>query len=134
MKKISIFLFILISSLVLLGQSSLPKYTWANQQLAKMTLEEKIAQLLIIRIHSNYDETYNAKMVATIQQYQPGAVCFFQGGPIREINLTNRIQAVSKIPILVTMDAEWGPSMRLDSMPKFPRNMTLRALLHQYDS
>ncbi|HNX21628.1 MAG TPA: glycoside hydrolase family 3 N-terminal domain-containing protein [Bacteroidales bacterium] len=134
MKKISIFLLVFISSLVLLGQSSLPKYTWANQQLARMTLEEKIAQLLIIRIHSNYDETYNAKMVADIQHYQPGAVCFFQGGPFREINLTNRIQEVSRIPILVTMDAEWGPSMRLDSMPRFPRNMTLGALLPQYDS
>lgn len=134
MKKISIFLLVFISGLVLLGQSSLPKYTWANQQLARMTLEEKIAQLLIIRIHSNYDETYNAKMVTAIQQYQPGAVCFFQGGPFREINLTNRIQEVSRIPILVTMDAEWGPSMRLDSMPRFPRNMTLGALLPQYDS
>lgn len=134
MKKISIFLLVFISSFVLLGQSSLPKYTWANQQLARMTLEEKIAQLLIIRIHSNYDETYNAKMVADIQHYQPGAVCFFQGGPFREINLTNRIQEVSRIPILVTMDAEWGPSMRLDSMPRFPRNMTLGALLPQYDS
>ena len=134
MKKTALLLILFISNLVLLGQTTPPKYNWANQQLAKMTLEEKIAQLLIIRIHSNYDENYNAKMVATIQQYQPGAVCFFQGGPIREINLTNRIQVVSKIPILVTMDAEWGPSMRLDSMPKFPRNMTLGALLPQYDS
>jgi beta-glucosidase-like glycosyl hydrolase/CubicO group peptidase (beta-lactamase class C family) len=134
MKKISIFLLVFISGLVLLGQSSLPKYTWANQQLARMTLEEKIAQLLIIRIHSNFDETYNAKMVADIQHFHPGAVCFFQGGPFREINLTNRIQEVSRIPILVTMDAEWGPSMRLDSMPRFPRNMTLGALLPQYDS
>jgi beta-glucosidase-like glycosyl hydrolase/CubicO group peptidase (beta-lactamase class C family) len=32
------------------------------------------------------------------------------------------------------MDAEWGPSMRLDSLPRFPRNMTLGALAPQYDT
>ncbi|MBP1672426.1 MAG: Beta-hexosaminidase precursor [Bacteroidetes bacterium] len=134
MKKFAIL--ILLASLFFCSytQTTTPKYTWANQQLAKMSLEEKIAQLLIIRVHSNFDETYNAKMVNDIQTYQPGAVCFFQGGPLREIYLTNRIQSVSKIPLLVTMDAEWGPSMRLDSMPRFPRNMTLGALAPQYDS
>lgn len=134
MKKIALlFLFIAIITYTF-SQTSQTKYSWANQKLASMSLEEKIAQLLIIRIHSNFDETYNAKMVSDILTYQPGAVCFFQGGPLREIYLTNRIQAVSKIPLLVTMDAEWGPSMRLDSMPRFPRNMTLGALAPQYDS
>lgn len=124
-------LFLFVPSFAQIENSS---YTWANQQLERMTLEEKIAQLLVIRIHSNFDENYNAKMVADIELYQPGSVCFFQGGPFREIALTNRVQAVSKIPMLVAMDAEWGPSMRLDSLPKFPRNMTLGALAPQYDT
>lgn len=134
MKKL-LFIFLLIYiPFLLFAQTPETKYSWAEQKLEQMSLEEKIAQLLIIRIHSNYNETYNAKMVVDIEKYQPGAVCFFQGGPVREIQLTNRIQRVSKIPILVTMDAEWGPSMRLDSMPRFPRNMTLGALAPQYDS
>jgi len=102
--------------------------SWAEQQLQKMTLEEKIAQLIFIRIHSNKDEQYNAQKIKEIEKYQPGGVCFFQGGPIREINLTNKIQAVSKIPLMVSMDAEWGVAMRLDSVPVFPRQMTLGAL------
>ena len=93
-----------------------------------MTLEEKIAQLIIIRIHSNKDAQYNAQKIKEIEQYQPGGVCFFQGGPVREINLTNKIQSVSKIPLLVSMDAEWGIAMRLDSTPVFPRQMTVGAL------
>lgn len=108
--------------------------SWAEKQLQKMSLEEKIAQLMVIRIHSNQDENYNLKKIEEIKQYQPGGVCFFQGGPAREIALTNRIQAVSKVPLLISMDAEWGPSMRLDSMPVFPRNMTLGALAPQYDN
>ena len=82
------------------------KVSWAHYQLQQMSLEEKIAQLCIIRIHSNFDETYNKKMVSEIETFQPGGVCFFQGGPMRELELTNRIQAVSKIPLIVSMDAE----------------------------
>jgi beta-glucosidase-like glycosyl hydrolase/CubicO group peptidase (beta-lactamase class C family) len=102
--------------------------SWATKQLNQMTLEEKIAQIIFIRIHSNKDEQYNAQKIKEIEQFQPGGVCFFQGAPLREINLTNKIQAVSKIPLLVSMDAEWGVAMRLDSVPAFPRQMTLGAL------
>jgi beta-glucosidase-like glycosyl hydrolase/CubicO group peptidase (beta-lactamase class C family) len=105
---------------------------WAAQQLNKMTLEEKIAQIIFIRMHSNKDEQYNAQKIKEIEKYQPGGVCFFQGAPVREINLTNKIQEVSKIPLLVSMDAEWGVAMRLDSVPAFPRQMTLGALADEY--
>jgi len=101
---------------------------WAIEQLEKMSLEEKIAQIIFIRMHSNKDAQYIAQKIKEIEKYQPGGVCFFQGGPVREINLTNKIQAVSKIPLLVSMDAEWGVAMRLDSVPAFPRQMTLGAL------
>lgn len=100
----------------------------AEIRLSKMTLEEKIAQLMIIRISSTGDENYNKSMVDLIEKYQVGGVCFFQGGPIREAILTNRIQAVSKVPLIVSIDGEWGPAMRLDSCTTFPRQMTLGAL------
>lgn len=101
---------------------------WAVEILQRMTLEEKIAQITMLRIHSNFDATYEQQMIEEIEKYQPGGVCFFQGGPIREINLTNKIQSVSKIPLLVSMDAEWGIAMRLDSVQPFPRQMGLGAL------
>ena len=110
------------------------KTHFAMQQLHQMTLEEKIAQLIFIRIHSNKDAQYNIQKIKEIEKYQPGGVCFFQGGPLREINLTNRIQAVSKIPLLVSMDAEWGVAMRLDSVPAFPRQMTFGALSAENDT
>ncbi len=107
------------------------EHNWALVQMKKMSLEEKIAQLIMIRIHSNYGQEYQDNMVALIQKYQPGGVCFFQGGPGRQISLTNRIQKVSNIPLLVSIDGEWGPAMRLDSCIIFPRQMTLGALDEQ---
>lgn len=102
--------------------------------LSKMSLEEKIAQLLIIRVSSTEDEKYNRELVEKIARIQPGGVCFFKGSPVKEALLTNRIQAVSKVPMFVSIDGEWGPSMRLDSCVAFPRQMTLGALTQENDT
>ncbi|MCL2313044.1 MAG: hypothetical protein FWC41_11295, partial [Firmicutes bacterium] len=95
-----IFLFYFLEKLECQTINTNSNSSWAEQQLKKMTLEEKIAQLIIIRIHSNKDAQYNTQKIKEIEKYQPGGVCFFQGGPVREVNLTNKIQAVSKIPLL----------------------------------
>lgn len=101
---------------------------------SKMTLEEKIAQLFIIRVSSTGSAAENQKMLESIAKYQPGGVCFFKGGPMCEASLTNKMQAVSKIPLFVSIDGEWGPAMRLDSCVEFPRQMTLGALREQDDT
>ena len=52
----------------------------------------------------------------------------FQGGPVRQARLTNRLQASSPVPLLIAMDAEWGIAMRLDSTVRYPYQMTLGAM------
>ena len=52
---------------------------------------------------------------------------FLQGGPKRQAKLTNYYQSISKIPLMIALDAEWGVSMRLDSALRFPWQMTLGA-------
>lgn len=106
----------------------------ALELMNKMSLEEKIAQLMIVRVSSTGSASENKSMIADIKRYQPGGVCFFKGGPVREANLTNQMQAVSKVPLFVSIDGEWGPAMRLDSCTSFPRQMTLGALPQASDS
>lgn len=101
---------------------------WAEQQLKRMSLEEKIAQLLMIQVYSNASAKELRGVYETVRKYQPGGVCFFDGGPGRQIGVTNRLQKLSEIPMLVAIDGEWGLSMRLDSCVYFPRQMTLGAL------
>ncbi|MEI9944061.1 MAG: glycoside hydrolase family 3 N-terminal domain-containing protein [Chitinophagaceae bacterium] len=55
-------------------------------------------------------------------------MCFFQGGPVRQANLTNFYQGIAKTPLMVTIDAEYGLGMRLDSVTKFPYQLTMGAL------
>ena len=81
-----------------------------------------------IRVYSNKDEDYYKSIDQLIAQYKPGGLTFFQGGPYRQVILTNRWQRLSQTPMLISMDAENGPAMRLDSIIAFPNLMTLGAL------
>ncbi len=103
------------------------KLTWADSVLQELTLEEKIAQLISIRAHSDKNEDYNKGLIKQIEKYQVGGACFFQGGPARQAILTNRMQKVSKIPLMISIDGEWGLAMRIDSIKLFPRQMALGA-------
>ena len=90
--------------------------------------EERIAQLFMVAAYSNRDSSHQREIEKLITDQKIGGLIFFQGGPIRQANLTNGYQAKAKVPLLVSIDAEWGLAMRLDSTMKFPKQMTLGAI------
>src|SRR6188768_3481045 len=129
MKKIFFIVAVFISSVGFSQyRSQLTVDKWVDSVFNSLTPEQRIAQLMIIRAHSNLGPDHIAKVVNDIQQYNVGALCFFQGGPIRQANLTNYYQSIAKTPLMVTIDAEYGLGMRLDSVTKFPYQLTLGAL------
>jgi len=130
MKKIgTFFLFSLLSILSFAQyQSRLGKNEWVDSVFKSLSNDQKIAQLMIIRAHSNLGPDHIAKVVSDIQKYNVGGLCFFQGGPVRQANLTNYYQSISQTPLLITQDAEYGLGMRLDSVTKFPYQLTLGAM------
>ncbi|TBR18962.1 MAG: serine hydrolase [Chitinophagaceae bacterium] len=101
---------------------------WVDSVFNSLSEDEKIAQLMVVRAHSNLGVDHVAKLEADIKQYNIGALCFFQGGPLRQAQLTNYYQSIAKTPLLITIDAEWGLGMRLDSVIKFPYQLTLGAM------
>ncbi|HWR31899.1 MAG TPA: glycoside hydrolase family 3 N-terminal domain-containing protein, partial [Chitinophagaceae bacterium] len=109
-------------------KSSLKKQDWVDSVFNSLSDDQKIAQLMVIRAHSNLGSDHVAKVVNDIQQYNVGALCFFQGGPVRQANLTNYYQSIAKTPLMVTIDGEWGLGMRLDSVKKYPYQLTLGAM------
>ena len=101
---------------------------WVDSVYKHMTRRQKIAQLFMIRAHTNRGARYQDSVARVIQKEHIGGVVFFQGGPGRQAALTNRYQALSKIPLWVAQDAEWGLGMRLDSTVSYPYQMTLGAI------
>ena len=105
-----------------------PKALWVDSIYNKMSLKEKVGQLFMVAAYSNRDSKHIDSIQKLIQTNGIGGLIFFQGGPVRQANLTNSYQAISKVPLLIGMDAEWGLNMRLDSTSGFPYNMTLGAI------
>src|SRR6476661_8186363 len=110
------------------NRSTLSKKQWVDSVFKSLNKEERIAQLMVIRAHSNLGQDHINGVVNLIQKYDVGALCFFQGGPVRQANLTNYYQSLAKTPLMVTIDGEWGLGMRLDSVTKYPYQLTLGAL------
>lgn len=104
------------------------KGKWADSILQTMSQEEKIGQLFMVAAYSNKDQKHIDEINRLINDNHIGGLIFFQGGPVRQARLTNNYQSISKTPLFIAMDAEWGLSMRLDSTIRFPKQMTLGAL------
>ena len=101
---------------------------WADSVFATLSLDERIAQLMMVAAYSNKDAKHEAEVEQMVRTNNIGGLIFFQGGPVRQARLTNRYQAAAKTPLLLGMDLEWGLAMRLDSTIRFPRQMALGAL------
>ncbi|GAB3990955.1 glycoside hydrolase family 3 N-terminal domain-containing protein [Spirosoma daeguense] len=93
-----------------------------------MSPDDRIAQLIMVAGYSNRKPAYEDSLIRLVQTHKLGGVVMFQGGPVRQALLTNRLQAASRVPLLMAMDAEWGLAMRLDSTVRYPYQMTLGAI------
>ncbi|MEM5566150.1 glycoside hydrolase family 3 N-terminal domain-containing protein [Psychroserpens sp. AS72] len=101
---------------------------WVDSVYSKMTIEEKVGQLFMVRAFSDAKKSNQKTVANLINEYHIGGLIFSTGGPIAQAKQNNLYQAISKTPLLIGMDAEWGLSMRLDSTYAFPWNMTLGAI------
>ena len=131
MKKALLFLILCCSIHLQINAQVVPdkaEAKWVKKHFKALSLSEKIAQLMIIRAHSAWDEKQIDTIAQIIKKYNVGGLCFFQGGPIREAMQTNNYQSIAKTPLLITMDAEWGVGMRLDSVDMFPRQLLMGAI------
>ncbi len=101
---------------------------WADSLMKELSLEEKIAQLCFIRANSTGTDAEDNQLLETIDKYGVGGLTFFKGKPNAQFQLTQKAQSKSKVPLLISIDGEWGLSMRLDSTIKYPWMMTLGAI------
>ncbi len=104
------------------------KSRWVDSVYKALPLEEKIAQLMIIRSPAEMQGKDYDTAVNNIRRYNVGGVCFFKGTPYAQVSLVDYYQKIARTPLWFSMDAEWGLAMRLDSIPAFPRQLTLGAM------
>jgi beta-glucosidase-like glycosyl hydrolase/CubicO group peptidase (beta-lactamase class C family) len=112
---------------------------WVETTLHKMSVDEKIGQLLFTTYHGSFTPTDAAaykKMMHDVEELHVGGfINITQSSPLGIVKsqtyptavLTNQLQAKSKLPLLIGADFERGAGMRLDEGTSFPTAMALAA-------
>lgn len=102
---------------------------WVRSKLSEMTLDQKIGQIFIIRSFSRGNVNEDKVITDYIKKYHIGGICFFQGSPTEQVNLINKYQQLSAIPMFMGIDGEWGLAMRFPKETiSFPKQLMLGAI------
>ncbi len=100
---------------------------WVEAELAKLSLEERIAQSFMVACWSNKGAAHLAETEALVRNQKIGGLIFFQGEKDNLSEAIQQMQSVAELPLLIGMDAEWGVAMRLSGEPRFPYQQTIGA-------
>ncbi len=104
-----------------------------NQLMEKMSLREKIGQLLCLHIkgigYENRDPDY-LRVRNAIAEEHIGGLILFHGKAEAAAKLLNEYQGLSRLPLLVSSDIERGVGQILEGGSEFPTNMALGATFH----
>ncbi len=103
---------------------------WADQTLATLTLEQKIAQIICCDIAGGYISEEDPKFqhwVELARDHGIGGFVLYGGTPRDVAHLLNRLQHVAKLPILISADFEGGPGQQVTGASEFPGNMGFAA-------
>lgn len=142
MKKLLCLCVLFLTLRVFSQTTPTPASFWADSVLATLNDDQKIGQLMIVRM-SGFDANskkvvfFEKEVKEAIRKYNIGGICLFQGGPLKQASVINDMQSVAKTPLLVSIDGESGLGMRMDSVKTLPRQMMLGAiddptLIYQY--
>ena len=101
---------------------------WVDSVMKTLTPDQQIAQCIWIAEYSNSDVSHEVEVSDIIRKFGIGGIVFFQGTASKQAELTNYYQKISKVPLLISLDAEWGAGMRIENVDKFPYQMTLGAI------
>jgi beta-N-acetylhexosaminidase len=101
---------------------------WVDSVFNSLTPDERLGQLFMVAAYSNKDLKHVRELKELIVKYNIGGLIWMQGGPVRQGKMANYFQSIAKTPLLYSIDGEWGLAMRLDSTPRYPKQMTLGAI------
>ena len=118
--KLSLILFLLLASQTLAAAD-------VASLLSTMSRREKIAQLIVEAIDSKESPELRARQEGWIREGLGGLIVM-DDGLADNIQMINELQTLARIPMLVSIDGEWGAAMRYYEYAAFPRAMQLGAL------
>lgn len=97
--------------------------------MSKLSIREKVAQIMIIEFDSKDGKKRKAMQNRLVKKEKIGGLIPMNDDLIPAMKRMNQLNKMASIPMIISIDAEWGASMRYwDEIPEFPRQMQLGAL------
>lgn len=103
---------------------------WAKEELRRMSLEEKVGQLISVGVNAtflNQDSEAFRTLKHHVEDHKVGGIILFRGQVYESVMLVNRMQQLARYPLLISADLEAGSGMRFDDTINFPWNMAVAA-------
>ena len=103
---------------------------WPKRVLKKLSLREKIAQMMIYRMHLKYESVTPEKweeITNLVAGDGIGGIHLWSGDGSSSIAIMNEVQKRSKVPIIFDADIERGFGQRFPSGTDFPPMMAITA-------
>ena len=123
-----VFSFYSYSQNPLVSDDAVKQEVWVDSIYNTLSIDQKIGQLFTIWVATKQGDDKMKEVSSIIEKNHLGGLIFSLGNIKDQAKYTNIFQSISKVPLLIGMDAEWGIGMRLDDAFSFPYNMSLGAL------
>jgi beta-N-acetylhexosaminidase len=107
-----------------------PDSGWVARTLKKMTIEEKVGQMVACRFAGSFrnaDSAYLRELNDLVVKSGVGSLILFGGEVYETAELTNAFQKRAKIPLLMASDFERGTGNQVTGATLFPPLMSLGA-------
>ncbi|MDG5799854.1 glycoside hydrolase family 3 protein [Marinilabiliaceae bacterium ANBcel2] len=97
---------------------------WVDSVYNNLTPKERISQLFWLAV----DYPLSGSLKEEVEEFQPGGILLFRMNAAQTLEAVNDLQQLSSLPLLISIDGEWGGAMRIEDLTRFPYAMTLGAI------
>lgn len=110
---------------------------WADSVMSTLSVRDRVAQLFVPRLDITNNSAGFKVIDRVVVKDKMGGFLLGKGTIASYADLINYGQEKADVPLMITLDGEWGLSMRVSGTPRFPYNVALGAcadndLLYEY--
>ena len=110
---------------------------WADSVMSTLSVRDRVAQLFVPRLDITNNSAGFKAIDRVVVKDKMGGFLLGKGTIASYADLINYGQEKADVPLMITLDGEWGLSMRVSGTPRFPYNVALGAcadndLIYEY--
>ena len=101
---------------------------WVDSVFNSLSADARIGQLIVAAVTPGSNDATREIVKRLVTQNLVGGLIYERSTIAEQAEVTNLAQSLAAVPLMITIDGEWGLGMRLKDVPNFQRNLILGAL------